>query len=44
MWWAIKRGSEALLDLSHEKPSSKMTEARTTSLSDVIEESLSYPE
>jgi len=43
MWWAIKRGNESLLGLSHEKPS-KMAEARTTFLSDVIEESLSYPE
>jgi len=43
MWWAIKHGNEALLGLSHEKPS-KMTKARTTLLSDVNEESLSYPE
>jgi len=44
MWWAIKHGNESLLGLSHENPSSKMTEARTTFLSDVNEESLSYPE
>ena len=41
---AIKRGNEALLGLSHEKPSSNMTEARTTFLSDANESSLSYPE
>jgi len=35
--WAIKRGNESLLGLSHEKPSSKMTETRTTFLSDVNE-------
>jgi len=44
MWWAIKRGNESLLGLSHEKPSLNMTETRTTFLSDVNEESLSYPE
>jgi len=44
MWWVIKRGNEALLGFSHEKPSPKMTEARTTFLSDVNEQSLSYPE
>jgi len=44
MWWAIKRGNETLLGLFHEKPSSEMTEARTTLLSDVNEASLSRPE
>jgi len=44
MWWAIKRGNESLLGLSHEKPSSEMTEARTTLLSDVNGASLSRPE
>ena len=41
---AIKRGNESLFGLSHEKPSSKMTETRTTLLSDVNEELLSRPE